>query len=343
MGRASRARGRSVGGAQPLLPPPPRRTHRPAVSSCAAPEGAHRMERGGRGVRPPEAGRAARSSAPERWYASRDGARRERTATAARRVGDPIVEDIARARGGSSQRKGGARGERRFAAEQRRSARSDSAAPRPRPRRRRPGPARPGPTRVRDGRIEASRRKSTDNGPRLVPRRTPAERCLAADLTASGSTCRPVSVILSDSAHKKNAMTRPRPSTTAAARSSRRSSASTWTREPGLLARALQVQPLRALAGLDPQHHGGPDGRGLSRPAPHVGGPDPDRPGLPPLHRRAHAEPQRRRGRPGTGRLRPRVRGRRHHPSVPGRVAAALAALRARSVSSSPPTRSIRS
>src|SRR6266851_6672741 len=63
-------------------------------------------------------------------------------------------------------------------------------------------------------------------------------------------------------------------------------------RPAGLLANALQVQPLRAFAGLHPKHHGRPDGRRLLEATPHVCRACPDGCGLPPVHRRAHAASQ---------------------------------------------------
>src|SRR5712692_11971064 len=56
-------------------------------------------------------------------------------------------------------------------------------------------------------------------------------------------------------------------------------------RPTGLLADALQVQPLPAFAGLHPQHHGRPDGRRLLEATPYVRWARPDGCGLPPVHR----------------------------------------------------------
>ena len=96
---------------------------------------------------------------------------------------------------------------------------------------------------------------------------------------------------------------------------------------PGVFADALQVEPLRPVAGLDPQHHGRPDGLGLPGPAAHLGGPRPDRPRLPRLHRRAHAAAEGRRRGPRAGRLRPGFGRGRRQPALHGGFTAAFAAF----------------
>ena len=115
------------------------------------------------------------------------------------------------------------------------------------------------------------------------------------------------------------------------------------TGQAGVLADPLQVEPVRPLARVDPQHHGGPDRRRLPRAAPHLRGPRSDGPRLPPLHRRADAAPEGRRGRAGAGRLGPGVRRAPTSRGSSRRPRGSSRSCRARSVSSWRRTRSTRS